>query len=269
MPLLSFPSCAFQMQETVSPWFLHAWWQSLRFSSLPQVPRMCPTQTVLFFLIQTQFFQQWQIMTNTCTSVHVQDLWTNASSQCMHGCQIRVHSHIIWIAFLWRKLRSCKMSQVSACLSRSNRHRHAWYACICWRSTGMQKHLGKINGQKIEACRNCVRLIDSNLVEGSCDELALLVCKHWWNIGGCLATCHACFASAKIDCIWRTQNAGLRWTPLDSAGLRWTLLELQEYRHLRRTQAVNKGDPGDLRDALPEWGGSSLSRDLPGRSWAH
>ena len=60
-----------------------------------------------------------------------------------------------------------------------------------------------------------------------------------------------------------------RWTPLDSAGLRWTLLELQEYRHLRRTQAVNKGDPGDLRDALPEWGGSSLSRDLPGRSWAH
>jgi len=56
---------------------------------------------------------------------------------------------------------------------------------------------------------------------------------------------------------------------LDSAGLRWTLLELQEYRHLRRTQAVNKGDPGDLRDALPEWGGSSLSRDLPGRSWAH
>lgn len=46
----------------------------------------------------------------------------------------------------------------------------------------MQKHLGKINGQKIEACRNCVRLIDSNLVEGSCDELALLV-KHWWMLG--------------------------------------------------------------------------------------
>ena len=79
----------------------------------------------------------------------------------------------------------------------------------------MQKHLGKINGQKIEACRNCVRLIDSNLVEGSCDELALLVCKHWWNIGGCLATWHACFASAKID----LKKDSKRWTPLDSAGL--------------------------------------------------
>ena len=82
----------------------------------------------------------------------------------------------------------------------------------------MQKHLGKINGQKIEACRNCVRLIDSNLVEGSCDELALLVCKHWWNIGGCLATCHACFASAKID----LKKDSKRWTPLDSAGLCWS-----------------------------------------------
>ena len=72
----------------------------------------------------------------------------------------------------------------------------------------------------------------------------------------------------RLLCISKNRSEeGLK--TLDSAGLCWTLLELQEYRHLRLTQAVNKGDPGDLRDALPEWGGSSLSRDLPGRSWAH